>query len=150
MAVEGFFEDQGCRQMGRAFRVVVRTLFAIVFIAGGIVHFVFGRSRPDTYAAFASTAAFPWLQTLWRSFVMPNIGWLTVVLGLYELACGLGMLHRRTVPVAAWGMTAFLLLILVLGYGFPAQSWMEDLLRNRAGTVAMILLLLPLGVRRAG
>lgn len=134
--------------MGRVYTWLVRGFFALVFIAGGVAHFILGRVDPGGYAVFADTALLPWLNDLWHSFVMPNIGWLTVVLGVYEVLCGVGILFKRTSAVAVWGMIAFLVFILVLGYGFPTATFTEDLLKNRLFTVVMIGLLLPLGLRR--
>lgn len=123
---------------------IIRGLFAVIFIAGGTAHFVLGRVQPEGYAVFGETPLFPWLRELWVSFVMPNIGWLTVLLGIYEIACGAGMLWRRTVAIASWGMLAFLVFITIVGYGFPTNSIGEDLLKNRSITIVMALLLVPL------
>ena len=128
------------RRYGKA----IRALYALAFIGGGLSHFFFGRLMPDSYAAFAGTALLPWLSDLWRSFVMPNIGRLTIALGLFEIACGAGVLHRRTAVVSAWTMLAFLVLVTVLGYGLPTSSLGEDLLKNRLSTIVMALLLIPL------
>ncbi|WP_125107055.1 MULTISPECIES: DoxX family membrane protein [Gulosibacter] len=136
----------------RWYRWIVRVLFAVIFIGGGIAHFVLGRTQPDSYAAFADTALFPWLTSFWHSSVMPNIGWLTIALGVFELACGAGILWRRTERLAIVGMIAFLVFITVLGYGFPAETVADDLLANRLITIGMIVLLLPLlfAPRRSG
>ncbi|MDN5557966.1 MAG: hypothetical protein L0G23_00805 [Ruaniaceae bacterium] len=126
------------------YRKIVRGLFAVIFVAGGVAHLVLGRVAPEGYAVFGETALLPWLSALWGSFVMPNIGWLTIVLGIFEIAVGLGMLWRRTARAAAWGMLAFLIFITTLGYGFPTSSFGEDLLKNRVITIAMSGLLVPL------
>ena len=128
----------------RLYRRTIRVLFAAAFIGGGASHFLFGRLMPDSYTAFAGTALLPWLSDLWRSFVMPNIGGLTIALGLFEIACGAGILRRRTAALSAWAMLGFLALVTVLGYGWPAASPVEDLLKNRLSTLVMAGLLLPL------
>ncbi|PZU35405.1 MAG: hypothetical protein DI576_01185 [Actinomyces sp.] len=128
----------------RLYRRTIRVLFAAAFIGGGASHFLFGRLMPDSYAAFAGTALLPWLGDLWRSFVMPNIGRLTIALGLFEIACGAGILRRRTAALSAWAMFVFLALVTVLGYGWPAASPGEDLLKNRLSTIVLTLLLIPL------
>ena len=128
------------RRYGKA----IRALYALAFIGGGLSHFFFGRLMPDSYAAFADTALLPWLSELWRAFVMPNIGRLTIALGLFEIACGAGVLHRRTAVVSTWAMLCFLVLVTVLGYGLPTSSLGEDLLKNRLSTIVMALLLIPL------
>ena len=128
----------------RLYRRTIRALYAVAFIGGGVSHFFFGRLMPDSYAVFAGTALLPWLSGLWRSFVMPNIGWLTIALGLFEIACGAGVLRRRTAALSAWAMLGFLALVTVLGYGWPAASPVEDLLKNRLSTLVMAGLLLPL------
>lgn len=128
----------------RRYQKIVRALFAVVFIAGGIAHLVLGRLQPEGYAVFADTALFPWLSSLWMSFAMPHIGWLTIALGAYEIACGIGMISQRSVTIAAWGMLAFLVFITIVGYGFPVASLGEDLLKNRLITIAMAAMLIPL------
>mgnify|MGYP000886024556 FL=1 len=128
----------------RLYRRTIRALYAAAFIGGGVSHFLFGRLMPDSYTAFAGTALLPWLSDLWRSFVMPNIGGLTIALGLFEIACGAGILRRRTAALSAWAMLVFLALVTVLGYGWPAASPGEDLLKNRLSTIVMALLLIPL------
>jgi len=128
----------------RLYRKAIRALYALAFIGGGISHFIFGRLMPDSYAAFADTALLTWLSELWRAFVMPNIGRLTIVLGFFEIACGAGVLHRRTAVVSTWAMLGFLVLVTVLGYGLPTSSLGEDLLKNRLSTIVMALLLIPL------
>ena len=127
----------------RLYRRTIRALYAAAFIGGGVSHFLFGRLMPDSYAAFAGTALLPWLGDLWRSFVMPNIGRLTIALGLFEIACGAGILRRRTAALSAWAMFVFLILVTVLGYGWPAASPGEDLLKNRLSTIVLTLLLIP-------
>lgn len=64
--------------------------------------------------------------------------------GVYELGCGAGMLFKRTVVAATWGMIAFLVCITIVGYGFPTASLGEDLLTNRLITIAMAGSLVPL------
>ncbi|MCL2785530.1 MAG: hypothetical protein FWD55_08930 [Propionibacteriaceae bacterium] len=130
--------------MMKHYERVIRVIFAVIFIGGGIAHFVLGRLQPDSYAGFAQTPVFGWLQDLWVAWVMPNIGWLTIVLGVYELACGVGMIAKRTVPLAVCAMMAFLVFITIVGYGFPTTSLIEDFLKNRAITTVMALLLVPL------
>ena len=134
----------------RLYRRTIRALYAVAFIGGGVSHFFFGRLMPDSYAAFAGTALLPWLSDLWRSFVMPNIGRLTIALGLFEIACGAGILRRRTAALSAWRMLVFLVLVTVLGYGWPAASPGEDLLKNRLSTLVMAGLLLPLLITGRG
>lgn len=48
----------------KRYHQIIRALFALVFIAGGIAHFVLGRLQPRSFAGFADTAVFPWLRPL--------------------------------------------------------------------------------------
>lgn len=128
------------------YRQVVRFLFAGIFIGGGIAHFVMGRTMPDRYAVFGDTALIPCLGDIWDSFVMPNIGWLTILIGVFELACGIGLLFRRFISVAATLIIVFLIFITILGYGFPAAGFFSDLISNRIITIVMALLVLPLAL----
>lgn len=125
---------------------VIRYLFAVIFIGGGIAHFILGRTNPDGYAVFGNTALIPWLGELWSGFVMPNIGWLTILTGILELACGVGLLFKRSVRVAAILIIGFLIFITILGYGFPAEGFFSDLISNRLITIVMALLVLPLAL----
>jgi len=75
---------------------------------------------------------------------MPNIGRLTPVLGVYEIACGVCLIRCRRAPIGACGMIAFLAFITVVGYGLPAASAGADFLENRLTTIVLALLLLPL------
>lgn len=128
------------------YRQVVRFLFAVIFIGGGIAHFVMGRTMPDEYAVFGDTALIPGLGTVWGSFVMPNIGWLTILTGIFEIACGVGLLSRQFVRIAATLIIGFLIFITILGYGFPAEGFISDLISNRLITTVMALLVLPLAL----
>ena len=126
------------------YATIIRTIFGVIFVLAGVVHLIQGRVDPRGYAVFADTALLPWLAELWRGFVMDNIGWLTVLLAVFQIACGLGLACRRTQRPAAWGVLAFLLFITVVGYGFPAATALEDFLKNRLVTIVMALLVLPL------
>jgi len=132
----------------KRYRSIVRIVFAVIFIGGGISHFVLGRLYPNSYATFGRTALIPGLRDLWSSWVMPNIGWLTILLGIYEVACGVGILLRRTTRWATLGMIVFLVFITILGYGFPAASPGADFLGNRLITICMVLLLIPVLVAK--
>ncbi|AKK04790.1 DoxX protein [Corynebacterium mustelae] len=126
------------------YRSIVRTLFAVIFISGGFSHLVLGRTHPESYAVFGDTALIPSLSNLWSDFVMPNIGWLTIVLGCYEVVAGVLLLMSRSkARLGAYMMLAFLGFITIVGYGFPTTSIVEDLLKNRIITIVMALLLIP-------
>lgn len=126
----------------------LRSLFAVVFIAGGISHIVLGRVSPEGYAAYGDTAWPDALAVLWHEFVMPNIGWLTLVLAVFEIAVGVGLLLRgRAVQLAAIGALGFLVFILVLGYSFPAADAGESFLKNRLFTLVMMAMVAPLAFR---
>lgn len=128
----------------RWYRHLVIWFFAAAFVGGGIAHLVLGRTQPESYAAFARTALIPGMDHLWMTLVMPNIGWLTIVLGVFELACGLGILWWRTRLLAVCAIFAFLVFIVILGYGFETPSPLEDLAVNRLGSIVMIAVLGPL------
>ena len=126
------------------YRAIVRAVFVVIFISGGFSHFMLGRTHPESYAVFGNTALIPSFSTLWSDFVMPNIGWLTIVLGCYEIvARSLILMTSSKVRLGACMMLAFLIFITIVGYGFPTTSIIEDLLKNRIITVVMALLLIP-------
>ncbi len=123
---------------------ISRIAFGWIFVLGGLVHLVLGRIAPDGYAAFGDTAAWSWLENLWATFVMPNIGWLTAAVGVFELVVGVALLRGGAgARIAAVAALVFFAFILVLGYGFPTGSVVEDLLKNRVFTALMAALLLP-------
>ena len=127
------------------YRAVVRMVFAVAFLGGALVNLYFGLFSLHSYAPFADTVLWPWLAELWRGFVMANIGWLSLLTAVFELAIGLGLFARgcarRAAVLAALGFFAF---IMVLGYSWPADGWWEDFLKNRAGTLVMAATLAPL------
>lgn len=127
------------------YRAVVQVIFAVAFLDRALVHLYFGLFSPHSYAPFADTVLWLWLAELWRGFVMANIGWLSLLTAVFELAVGLGLLARgyarRAAVLAALGFFAF---ILVLGYSWPADGWWEDFVKNRAGTLVMAAALVPL------
>lgn len=128
----------------RRYCTIVRSVFAVVFIGGGVSHIIQGRLGADGYTVFGGTAMWAWLANLWDSFVMPSIGWLTLLLAAFEVAVGACLLlGGRPTRIAVVAILAFFSFILVLGYGFPAANLAEDLLKNRLFTIVMAGLLIP-------
>ena len=80
---------------------VGRNLFAALFFAGGVGHFV----APEVYLRIMP----PYL---------PYPRALVLISGLAELILGLLLLMRRTRPIAAWGLIALLVAV------FPANLFM--------------------------
>ena len=128
----------------RRYGIVVRWVFATVFLGGGVAHLVQGRAAPEGYAVYGSTALWRPLEDLWEGFVMPHIAGLTLVLAAWELGVGVCLLlGGRSTRVAVVAILGFFAFLLVLGYGWPAASPVEDILKNRAFTVVMAGMLLP-------
>lgn len=125
-------------------RTVLRTALVIVFVGGGVSHLVLGTVQPEGYAAFGTTSLLPGLSSLWSSFVMPNIRLLTIVLAALEMTAGIGLtLAGRAQQLAACGMCVFYAFLVVLGSGFPTDSFVEDVAKNRAPVILLALLTLP-------
>lgn len=121
----------------------IRTLFGLVFVAGSVVHLRNALANPSSYEAFGATA-WPPLDALWADFVMPNIGWLGLCMAAFELVMGVAAwLPGRWNRISVIGLACFFVFLVVLGYAFPAGTWLEDLLVNRAGSLVMIALVLP-------
>ena len=135
---------------GRAwarYTAVARWVFSVVFLLGSVVHLILGRTNPDSYAAFGTTAVPP-LARLWEAWVMPNIGILTILMASYELAMAIGLARGgRAARVAAWAAIVFFVFLLFLGYGFPADGPAWSFLANRVGSIVLLLLVLPLALR---
>lgn len=122
---------------------VLRWFFALVFVGGGISHVHLGRSNPAGYEPFGDTAVLPPLARLWEAFVMPNIGWLTLLLAAFEIAVGIGLaLGGSATRLAALAALGFLGFILVLGYGFTGLSGLERFVKNHLVTVVMMAMVI--------
>lgn len=129
----------------RRYRRIARAVFAVGFVAAGITHFVLGRTMPDGYVVYGDTALVPALSDLWTSFVMPHIRILTIALGAYQiLAAVLVMRGGRACRLGTIMIMTFLAFITVLGYGWPTDSLLEDIGKNRIVTVLMAVAALPL------
>lgn len=129
-------------------RNLARTALCAAFIGGGISHFILGSTDPSSYADFSATTLLPALQDLWANIVMPNIRAFTAALGVLEIAAGIGIaLTGRVQRAAAFGMLVFFAFLLVLGYAFPAEGALDDLLKNRLGSVVLAALALPFALR---
>lgn len=89
------------------YRAVVRMVFAVAFLGGALVHLYFGLFSPHSYAPFADTVLWPWLAELWRGFIMANIGWLSLLTAVFELAVSLGLFavgaHEGRQSWRRWG-----------------------------------------------
>ena len=48
--------------------------------------------------------------------------------------------------IAATLIIGFLIFITILGYGFPAEGFISDLISNRLITIVMVLLVFPLAL----
>lgn len=131
--------------------LVARMTFGVIFLLGGVAHLVLGRLAPQGYAAFGQTAILDWLSHLWAVFVMPNIGWLTVACATFELGVGAALMRGGTFArVATFGALGFFAFLLVLGYGYPVDSFAEDLLKNRVFTPMMAGFLAPVAFFEKG
>lgn len=125
------------------YRTIIRWVFAVAFMAGGVVHLVMGRTAPESYGAFGHTAAWGVLSELWSAFVIPNIAWLTLIFAALEIMAGFGLLlGGRWTRLAVIGILAFFAFLLVLGYGWPTAGALDDFAKNRAGTLLMAALLI--------
>ena len=101
-------------------------LIALVFVVGGVMHFL----RPRFYLAMMP----PWL---------PAAAALVLVSGVFEILGGIGVLVPATRVIAGWGLIALLIAV------FPANVQM--LLNARAAhasasTMAVLVARLPLQV----
>lgn len=123
---------------------LIRWFFAAVFAVGFVVHLVQGRTNPEGYAVFVETAWAP-LAWLWDAWVMPNIGWLTVLMALYELAIAAGLLRGgRAARLAAAGASVFFVFLLFLGYGMPQPTLVDHFLVNQLPTLVFLVAMMPL------
>lgn len=121
----------------------IRTLFGFVFVVGSAVHLRAAFTDTRSYGPFGDTA-WPPLDTLWTTFVLPNIGWLAVCMAAFELAVGvMAWLPGRWNRLSVIGMTGFFTFLIFLGYAFPTATPTEDFLVNRLGSVVMIGVVLP-------
>lgn len=130
-----------------AYVTVIRSLFGVIFLAGAAVHTSFALTDPSFYGDFGITA-WPPLDRIWASFVMPNIVGLALLQAVFELAIGIAAwLPGRWNRASVIAMTAFFVFLIPLGFAFPTTSWWQDLLANRLASLVMIALVLPWLVR---
>ncbi|MEJ5997152.1 hypothetical protein [Corynebacterium sp. H130] len=125
-------------------KTLLRRGFGIVFAAGTAIHLYVGSRQPEAYSAFANSA-WPPLDVAWSSFVMPHIRELTLLMAAIEGGIAIGLLwQRKYEKLAVWTAIAFFTFLIPLGYAWETNSWGEDLLKNRLGSVIMILAIAPL------
>ncbi|MDG3002380.1 DoxX family protein [Paludisphaera mucosa] len=102
-------------------KVVAKTLFAALFIAGGVAHFV----TPETYMKIMPD-------------YLPYHRELVLLSGVFEVALGVLLLIPRTSRLAAWGLIALLVAV------FPANVEMYRHAERFSIPPALLLLRLPL------
>lgn len=83
------------------FYYMALALFAMLFVGGGIAHFVLTAAYVDVVPTYL-----PWPLAL------------VYVSGVWEILCGLGLVYGPTRRVAAWGLVALLIAV------FPANLYM--------------------------
>ncbi len=81
-------------------------MVGVLFVFAGGFHFV----RPEPYLAMMP----PWL---------PQPGLLVAVIGLAEIAGGIGVLLARTRRLAAWGLIALLLAVFPANLQVALHGW---------------------------
>lgn len=125
---------------------LIRWGFGLSFAADACVHLYLVQTQPESYGVFGA-AAVPPLDALWQSFVMPNIRGLTIVMAAIEVFIATGLLVKNQLRKPAVLISlAFFAFLLPLGYGRPTNTLLEDVLKNRLGSVIMfaaMALLLP-------
>ncbi len=122
---------------------VARTVFVVAFGAGSVIHLVWGRLDPAAYGAFADTAWGP-LADLWRGWVMPRIGWLSVVTAVLEAAVAAGLVvGGRVTRGAAAAACGFFVFLLFLGYGLPRPTTGGHIIVNQLGSLVMLAAMSP-------
>ncbi|QGU02428.1 hypothetical protein CKALI_07830 [Corynebacterium kalinowskii] len=125
-------------------KTLVRWGFGAIFAAGVAIHLYYGQTQPEGYAAFGETAVPP-VDQLWRSFVMPHIRVLTVAMAAIEAFIAIGLLWQEKLrKPAVITSLAFFGCLIPLGFGWPTATLTEDFLKNRLGSVLMILAMAPL------
>lgn len=104
----------GVRRL-RHWSVALRGGLAAMFVLTGVVHFAFMRAELISMVPPA----------------LPSPGLIVTITGLLELAGAAGLLHRKTAPWAAGGLTALLLAM------FPANVYaaLADIANKSADTL---------------
>lgn len=125
-----------------------RTAWVVLFAGGSVVHLVMGRgARAEQYASFGKTAWEP-LSRLWESFVMPNIGPLTLGMAAVEASIAFLLARGGTAGrIGAGAAIAFFTFLIPLGYGYTGLTGMQDFLTNRLTSLVMIALMAPFAAR---
>lgn len=130
---------------GHLYRTLTRTVFGMLFIAGGFTHILLGRLIPEGYAVFGENALIPALGEFWATTVMPHIGWITLVQAAIEIACGIGLLRSGLrVRLAAAVILLMLLVQTLLGMGLTGADPVLDIAVNRGIPLILAVLAVPL------
>ena len=58
----------------KRYQTIIRAVFGLIFVAGGVSHFFLGQLQPDGYAAFSQTAPLPLLTFRVVSLVTGGVG----------------------------------------------------------------------------
>jgi hypothetical protein len=72
----------------------LRVVLAVTYLAGGLAHLVLAVVAPRVYDGFADQALVGAYTDRWQDLVVPNLGVLVPLVGLFELAVGATLLAR--------------------------------------------------------
>lgn len=101
---------------------LLRGLFGLTYVVGGLVHLAFWASNRAAYGEITEFILFGWYRDLWTETVLPNLGVLLPLLALFELALAATILSsgRRAKVGLAVG-AAFNLALAPLGFWWPTN-----------------------------
>jgi hypothetical protein len=109
-----------------------RSLVAVWYLLGWVLHVYLGLFNPGVYQAFAETALIPGFGSFWEGVVMPHITVLALVLALFEVIVGGLLIYRKKwVTIGLVLSIGFNLFLVQLGLGFPAPDPGSDFYFNR-------------------
>lgn len=124
---------------------LVRTILAMIYLAGTVIHAYNAIANPQLYRPFGESSLTPLSRDLWKSLVMPHIRIWAALLAALELAVGVLLLSKG--PLVKVGLAVsilFNLFLVQLGLSAPRTDWRTDLLVNRMPNLITAAIQIPL------
>jgi hypothetical protein len=101
---------------------VLRGLFGVMYVGGGLVHLVYWASNRELYGEITEFVLFGWYRDLWTDLVLPNLGVLLPLLAVFEFAVAVAILSRRRYVKLGLALgAAFNVAIAPLGFWWPTN-----------------------------
>jgi hypothetical protein len=92
---------------------LIRCIFSVIFLAGGIMHIYLITSSPALYESFADFSFLEVYTSMWHSIILPNLSIWVSVLIVFEFAVSILLLNRDPFARIGFILAAIFILFLV-------------------------------------